>query len=253
MMLLVVPILPVQLIALDLVRSGRLNGVVVESNQVELRLIALIGRLRLGLRWPRVLLRILLLVLRLLRRRSSLPLTLRRWRVALLIPVILLRSGRCRIAAAVVSIRIVPVSIGIIPVRVTWVAVIVRVAAAKSEIEARPVVRSIPAVVAIAAYRSTPESTNAAAAESADATTAESTADAAAMSPGESTAACSASAGVSTAAGMSAATMLSIGCSDQTREAQSSEERDFRKSHIFTAFYFVRCGGSRLGSSLSQL
>jgi hypothetical protein len=92
-MLLIVPILPVQLIAFHLVGHCSLNGVVVESNQVELWLITLICRLRLSLRWWRV----LLLILRLLlgrSRRTRLPLALRRGRIALLITVILLRRRR---------------------------------------------------------------------------------------------------------------------------------------------------------------
>ena len=121
-MLLILPILPVQLIAFHFIRTCRLNGVVAESNQVELRLVAPIGRLRLSLgRW-----RVLLLVLGLLLgRRSNLPLLRRR--VALLITVILLWGGR-RVVAAIVSIRIVAVSIGIVAVPVSRVAIVVGVA-----------------------------------------------------------------------------------------------------------------------------
>src|SRR5437868_748657 len=101
-MFLVLPILPVQLIAFYLICRCRLNGVVGESNQVELRRIALVSRLRLGLRrW-----RILLLVRWLLLLGRSLALGLRR--VSLLIAIILLR-GRRRIGAAIISVRIIPV------------------------------------------------------------------------------------------------------------------------------------------------
>jgi len=127
MMLLVLPILPVQLIAFDLVRSCRLNAVVGEGNQIELRLIAFIRRLWLRLHlW-----RILLLRLRLLlRRRAALHLVLLLRRVALLVTVILRRRGR-RSVASVLSIGIVavPVRIGIrVAVRIVAVAII-RIAA----------------------------------------------------------------------------------------------------------------------------
>ena len=89
-MFLIVPILPVQLIAFDLICGRGLDSVVIESDQVELRRVALVGRLRLSLR-----LRVLLLVLRLLLGwRAALHLTLLLLRVTLLIPIILLGRGR---------------------------------------------------------------------------------------------------------------------------------------------------------------
>lgn len=224
-MLLILPVLPVQLIAFDLVRRCRLNGVIGESNQIKLRPVAFVSGL--GLRLSRILLLVLGL---LLRWSAALHLTFLR-RVALLITIILLWRG-CRVRAPTVSIRIIVVSIGIVRVPVSRVAVVVGVAP-ESKIETRPVVW-IAAVVAAAESTSvsTTVTTDAAAAETArrsateTAAAAETTAYATAVTTGEPAAAGPASTTARVTAAMSSTTALPIGSSNQTRGAQSGEERD---------------------------
>jgi hypothetical protein len=190
-MLLIVPILPVQLVAFDLVRGCRLNGVIAESNQVELRLVAFISRLRLSLRRWRLILGLRLGLLLGWRRSLSLPLR----RVALLITVIRLRGRRRGIAA--VSIGIVSVCIGTVRVPISWVAIVIRVAA-ESKIETRSVVGPIGAVVVISAAM-----VNAAGMVNAHRPAVETTTDPACMTGGKSSASGS-------APGMSPATMLPV-------------------------------------------
>jgi len=238
-MLLIVPILPVQLIAFYLIRCCRLNGVIGESNQVELRSVALVSRLRLR-RW-----RVLLLVLWLLLLGRNL--TLRR--IALLITVILLR-GRRRIVAAIVSIRIVAVAVnvGIVRIAVRIIAVAV-IWITESKVKARPPIGSVAAIVAAtieapavaaaeAAHGSTTETADTTPAETAAA--AAETAAYATASAGKSTAAAgcaSASTGVAAAtSAMPATTTLTVSRSNQARGDQSGEEQEFRKSHKNTAF-----------------
>ena len=245
-MLLMVPILPVQLIAFDPVSGCRLNGVVAESDQVEPRLVGFIGRLRLNLRrW-----RILLLVLGLLLR----------WRRSL-IPVIRLWGGRrVVVVAAIVSIRIVAVSVGIVRVPISWVAIVIGVAA-ESKVKARPPVRPIAAIVAAAesipvsttvtAHAAPTEAANGSAPKTApNAATTEAAPSAATTKT--TTNAAAAPAGESASPSVTAAATLTVSGGDEPRKAQRSEERDLGKFHDDTAFYdSIRCVAPDLGSSVS--
>ena len=241
MMLLILPILPVQLITFDLVRRCRLNGVIGESNQIKFRPVPFISGLRLSIS------RVLLLILGLLLRWGpALHLTLLLRRVVLLITIILLR-GRRRVGAATVSIRIGAVSIGIVRVPISRVTIGVRVAA-ESKIETRSVVRitaaettSVASAVSptVTAEAAAPEAAPRSAAETTTAAAAETATCATAMTTGESAAAGPASAPARVTAAtatVSSTTTLSIGRSNQTREAKSREERDLRKFHFDTAF-----------------
>lgn len=165
-LLLVVTIDPVELIAFDFIRGRCLDGVIVESNQVEVLLpIALVGGLGLSLRRP-------ILWLLLLGRRPSLALTLRR------IAVVLLRRWR-RGIAAIVGIRIVAVVIGIVSV-ITIIGV-----AAKSKIEAGAGEVTASIIITAASIIAAPEA-------------ATDTASTNGATPGESAAAASRSAGAAT-------------------------------------------------------
>lgn len=185
---LVVPIHPTDLIAVHFVRTRRLHGVIGESNQIELRLIAIIECLRLSLNWW--------LVLRLLlRSRTGLSLTLG-WvtllrvallRITLLVAIILLRGRGRRIPAVVAAIRIVAVIIGIVSIPIGAVirrAVIIRVAAETKINSGTPV--SAAVIVVTAAIVTTTDAaynTDAATVESATDATSTKTSAAASVPP----------------------------------------------------------------------